>query len=232
MLLLILWRLVTACSILLGLYMLYFGAVALFGFKKRRAVPRTAPKTKFACVVAARNEEAVIANLVHSLRRQNYPPELFDIIVAPNNCTDDTAGAAQAAGATLYAPRGEIHSKGDVLREVVDHVVLAGGYDAMCVFDADNLVHPDFLARMNDAVCAGHVAVQGFRDSKNPEQSAISGCYSICYWMLNRFYNSARSALGLSALVNGSGFTATAGLLRELGGWNTVSVNRRSLRGE
>ena len=101
MLLLILWRLVTACSILLGLYMLYFGAVALFGFKKRRAVPRTAPKTKFACVVAARNEEAVIANLVHSLRRQNYPPELFDIIVAPNNCTDDTAGAAQAAGATL-----------------------------------------------------------------------------------------------------------------------------------
>ena len=224
MLLLILWRLVTACSILLGLYMLYFGAVALFGFKKRRAVPRTAPKTKFACVVAARNEEAVIANLVHSLRRQNYPPELFDIIVAPNNCTDDTAGAAQAAGATLYAPRGEIHSKGDVLREVVDHVVLAGGYDAMCVFDADNLVHPDFLARMNDAVCAGHVAVQGFRDSKNPEQSAISGCYSICYWMLNRFYNSARSALGLSALVNGSGFTATAGLLRELGGWNTVTM--------
>ena len=74
MLLLILWRLVTACSILLGLYMLYFGAVALFGFKKRRAVPRTAPKTKFACVVAARNEEAVIANLVHSLRRQNCMP--------------------------------------------------------------------------------------------------------------------------------------------------------------
>ena len=69
MLLLILWRLVTACSILLGLYMLYFGAVALFGFKKRRAVPRTAPKTRFACVAAARNEEAVIANLVHSLRR-------------------------------------------------------------------------------------------------------------------------------------------------------------------
>ena len=103
-------------------------------------------------------------------------------------------------------------------------MVLAGGYDAMCVFDADNLVHPDFLARMNDAVCAGHVAVQGFRDSKNPEQSAISGCYSICYWMLNRFYNSARSALGLSALVNGSGFTATAGLLRELGGWNTVTM--------
>ena len=103
-------------------------------------------------------------------------------------------------------------------------MVVAGGVDGMCVFDADNLVHPDFLARMNDAVCAGHVAVQGFRDSKNPEQSAISGCYSICYWMLNRFYNSARSALGLSALVNGSGFTATAGLLRELGGWNTVTM--------
>ena len=60
-------------------------------------MPRTAPKTRFACVAAARNEEAVIANLVHSLRRQNYPPELFDIIVAPNNCTDGTARTAQAA---------------------------------------------------------------------------------------------------------------------------------------
>lgn len=224
MLFLILWRLVTACSILLGLYMLYFGAVALFGFKKRRAVPHTAPRNRFACVVAARNEEAVIANLVHSLRRQNYPPELFDIIVAPNNCTDNTAAAARAAGAQLYLPQGKIRSKGDVLHEVVEHVVLPGDYDAMCVFDADNLVHADFLARMNDAVCAGNAAVQGFRDSKNPEQSAISGCYSICYWMLNRFYNSARSALGLSALVNGSGFTVTTGLLRQLGGWNTVTM--------
>ena len=67
-------------------------------------MPRRPPKTKFACVVAARNEEAVIANLVHSLRRQNYPPELFDIIVAPNNCTDDTAGAAQAAVAFFHCP--------------------------------------------------------------------------------------------------------------------------------
>ena len=87
----------------------------------------------------------------------------------------------------------------------------------MCVFDADNLVHPDFLQRMNDAVCAGHGRA-GLPRFQKPRAKRHFGCYSICYWMLNRFYNSARSALGLSALVNGSGFTVTAGLLRELGG--------------
>lgn len=77
---------------------------------------------------------------------------------------------------------------------------------------------------MNDALVSGAQVAQGFRDSKNPEQSAISGCYSICYWMLNRFYNGARSALHLSALVNGSGFAVTTALLRRLGGWHTVTM--------
>ena len=114
--------------------------------------------------------------------------------------------------------------KGEVLTQVVDKIVLVEEFDAMCVFDADNLVDGQFLARMNDALVSGAQVAQGFRDSKNPEQSAISGCYSICYWMLNRFYNGARSALHLSALVNGSGFAVTTALLRRLGGWHTVTM--------
>lgn len=59
---------------------------------------QTAPQTRFAVLIAARNEEPVISGLIESLLRQNYPKELFDIYVIPNNCTDDTAGAAQRAG--------------------------------------------------------------------------------------------------------------------------------------
>lgn len=216
---------VALCGCALGLYFAYFAAVALLGLaRKKRAFPPAAPRTRFACVVAARNEEAVIGQLVDSLRAQDYPPELYQIIVAPNNCTDATETVAAAHGARIFRPRGTIRGKGEVLTQVVDEVVLQEGFDALCVFDADNLVSRRFLARMNDALCAGAQAVQGFRDSKNPEQTAISGWYSICYWMLNRFYNSARAALGLSALVNGSGFAVSARLLRRLGGWHTVTM--------
>lgn len=222
---LVLMRIVLAMSILLGLYAVYFCVVALFGLRRKLpAAPHAQPQKRFALVVAARNEAAVIGHLVDSLYAQDYPRELYEVIVAPNNCTDDTEAIAARHGARIFHPQGEIRNKGQVLTQAVEQIVLAEPFDAMCVFDADNLVDGQFLTRMNDALVNGAQVAQGFRDSKNPEQSAISGCYSICYWMLNRFYNGARSALHLSALVNGSGFAVTTSLLRRLGGWHTVTM--------
>ena len=209
----------------LSVYTLYFGVIALRGLVRRApAFARTAPQKRIACVVAARNEAAVIGPLVDSLFAQDYPRALFEVIVAPNNCTDDTEAVAAAHGARIFRPTGPIRSKGDVLAQVVDEVVLKENFDAMCVFDADNLAGRQFLARMNDALCAGAQVAQGFRDSKNPEQTAISGCYSIYYWMIDRFYSQARSCLGLSAIVNGSGFLVSMELLRAQGGWKTATI--------
>ena len=222
----VLTRIVFYLGLPLCLYGAYFAIVALFGLRRPTppAAGVAAPKKRFALIVAARNEAAVIGQLVDSLHALDYPRELYEVIVAPNNCTDDTEAIAAAHGARIFHPEGVIRSKGEVLHQVVEKVVLAESFDAMCVFDADNLADVHFLSRMNDALCGGAQVAQGFRDSKNPEQSAISSCYSICYWMVNQFYNAARSALGLSALVNGSGFAVSTALLRRLGGWHTVTM--------
>ena len=220
----ILLLIVSVPGIFLAAYGLYFAGIALLGLRRHLSYPKAAPQARFAVVVAARNEEAVIGNLVDSLSRQNYPRELYDIIVAPNNCTDNTRGVAAQHGARIFLPSGKVTGKGDVLQQAVSQIVLPEGYDAMCIVDADNLVEPHFLARMNDAYAAGGQAAQGFRDSKNPRQSAVSGCYSICYWMLSHFYNRSRHVLGLSSLIGGSGFMVSAKLLRRLGGWNTSTM--------
>lgn len=214
----------TVLGVLFALYSVYYGVIAAFGFKKRREAPAAPARTRFAVLVAARNEEAVIGNLVDSLLAQNYPRALYDVYVAPNNCTDNTRGVALAHGAKIFTPKGTIRSKGEVLAQAADRLLEEGGYDALCVFDADNLVHPDFLKKMNEARLSGARVAQGYRDSKNPGDTAISTCYSVCYWMLSRFYNGARETLGLSALVNGSGFMVDLALLKELGGWNTVTM--------
>ena len=208
----------------LTLYSLYFCVVAMFGFKRQYMAPASPAKTRFAVVVAARNEETVIGHLVDSLYSQNYPRDRFKVIVAPNNCTDKTREVALAHGADIFDPVGTITSKGQVLAQVNQQLMAGDDFDAVCVFDADNLVHPNFLQKMNDVYASGARAAQGFRDSKNPEDSAISTCYSVVYWMMNRFYNAGRSALGLSALINGSGFMVGLDLLRRLGGWSTETM--------
>jgi len=220
----ILLLIVSVPGIFLAAYGLYFAAIALLGLRRHLSYPKAVPQARFAVVVAARNEEAVIGNLVDSLKRQNYPRELYDIIVAPNNCTDNTRAVAAKHGARIFLPSGKVTGKGDVLQQAVSQIVLPEGYDAMCIVDADNLVEPHFLARMNDAYAAGGQAAQGFRDSKNPRQSTVSGCYSISYWMLSHFYNRSRHVLGLSSLIGGSGFMVSAKLLRRLGGWNTSTM--------
>lgn len=202
----------------------YFFVVGMCGVKKKKNAPETKATSKFALLIAARNEEEVIGNLVDSLRQQNYPKGYFDIYVAPNNCTDNTRGVAVEHGARIFQPEGVITGKGQVLTQAVDMLLDKGSYDAICVFDADNLVHPDFLRRMNDARATGIKVAQGFRDSKNPNDTAVSTCYSVCYWILSKFYNAGRDALGLSALINGSGFMIDTSLLKRLGGWHTHTM--------
>ena len=212
-------------SFVMTAYTAWFFIVALFSLKKPKLYPRSVPSARFAVLVPARNEEAVIGGLVESLMGQDYPRELFDIIVLPNNCTDHTALAAKKAGAMVLECAVPTRSKGEVLDYALGRILRwEKRYDAICVFDADNLVHPKFLARMNDAWQAGARVAQGYRDSKNPTDTPISGCYSIYYWMINIFYSQARANLGLGAIINGSGFMVSMKLLRERGGWKTATI--------
>ena len=211
-------------SMCLTVYMCYYAIFLPCALRRRRTLAEHAPKCRFAVLVAARNEQTVIGHLVESLLAQDYPADLFDVYVIPNNCTDHTEAAARAAGAQILTCPFPVHSKGEVLRQVVAMLEKEGRHDAICVFDADNVVDPGFLSAMNHAWCAGARAAQGYRDSKNPHDTVISGNSSIYYWMVNRFYSHARNAVGLSAIVNGSGFMADLGLLREMGGWNTLTL--------
>ncbi len=212
-----------ALSLPLKAFSLWFLLTALLFWKRPAPYPRRAPKTRFACLIPARNEEAVVAALVRSLRAQNYPAALYDVYVIPNNYTDNTADAARAADAHILRCRAPVRRKGDALHEAIAQL-LPRRYDAFCLFDADNLVHPDFLARMNDAVCAGaRVAKAGMR-VKNPRDSWVAGCYALYFALNDTFFNRSRANLGLSAKLVGTGVTVHREVLERLGGWNTATI--------
>jgi len=84
--------------------MLFFSEYQSLGWIKRRETsPKEyVPQKKFALIVAAHNEEAVIGHIVDSLFRQNYPRNLFDVYVVADNCTDRTAEIAEEHGAIVY----------------------------------------------------------------------------------------------------------------------------------
>lgn len=180
---------------------------------------------KFMAIIPAHNEEMVIKNLVESLTEQDYPKELYDIYVIADNCTDRTAEIAKEAGAIVLKRFDEQNkTKGHALNWFIKQKIEENAdYDALCVFDADNIVDKNFLKNMNKKLCQGEEVVQGYRDIKNPTDSWISAGYAIFYWMMHRFYHLARYNLGLSPLLNGTGFMVKFDVLKP-NGWQTVTL--------
>ena len=205
------------------LYQMAVSFCSLIKLKERKLL--TNKNHKFMAIIPAHNEEFVIRNLVESLKEQNYPKELYDIYVIADNCTDDTAEIAKDAGAIVMKRFDPEHkTKGHALNWFLKQKIEENAdYDAFCVFDADNVVDRNFLKAMNKKLCQGEEIVQGYRDMKNPTDSWISAGYAIFYWMMNKFYHLARYNLGLSPLINGTGFMVKFDVIKP-NGWQTITL--------
>ncbi|MDR3206960.1 MAG: glycosyltransferase family 2 protein [Oscillospiraceae bacterium] len=212
-------------SALTVLLFAYQGVFLLCALRRPKAPPVCAPRHRFALVVAARNEERVIGHLLDSLRAQEYPAALYSVFVIADNCDDGTAALAAAKGAKVYERRDLTRvGKGFALSWFFQLFLPECGteYDAVGIFDADNLVDAQFLRVMNDQLCAGETAVMGYRDAKNPHDSWVSCSMSIGFWTQTRLYNLPRMKLGLSSLAGGTGYVFKTSLVAD--GWTTTTL--------
>ncbi len=212
---------------LITIFWLYQIIISLCSLVKLKEKPlKTNKKHKFMAIIPAHNEETVIGNLVESLKNQNYNKELYDIYVIADNCTDNTAKVAEQMGAIVYERFDETKkTKGYALDWFLQQKIKEDApYDAICIFDADNIVDKNFLTAMNKKLCQGEEVVQGYRDIKNPTDNWITSGYALFYWTMHRFYHLARYNLGLSPLLNGTGFMVSFNVIKEKNGWKTVTL--------
>ena len=178
---------------------------------------------RYAVIVAARNENAVIGDLIHSIRVQNYPQELIDIFVVADNCTDNTAAVAQEAGAIVFPRFNKEHiGKGYALDygfSCIRQHYSENEYEAYFVFDADNVLDVNYFREMNATFDNGAKASTSYRNSKNFAANWISAGYSIWFLREARFLNFPRTLLGTNCHVSGTGFLVAARVIEDNGGW-------------
>ncbi|MDD6772179.1 MAG: glycosyltransferase family 2 protein [Inconstantimicrobium porci] len=204
---------------------MYYLIISLFGIIRRKHKEKVVPQKSFALIVAAHNEESVIKEVVNSLYNLDYPKDLYDVFVIADNCTDNTADVAEKAGANVYRRYDKNkRGKGFALEWMFNKIFkMDKKYDAVAIFDADNLVAKDFLNEMNRELLKGYKVVQGYLDSKNPFDTWITACYSASFWTSNRMIQLARNKLGLSNQLGGTGFCVEVEILRELG-WGATCL--------
>ena len=199
--------------------------VGVRGLADQRPLSRATKYRRFAVLIPAHDEASVIAPLIDSLTAQNYPRNCFRIFVSCDNCSDDTAEVARRHGAEALvrvdtAKRGKTWN----VRWALTKIPMED-FDALAMFDADNLVSKDFLSSMNDYMEANPdaEAIQGVLDVKNPDDNWLTRSYALAYWFTNRFWQLARGLWRLSCTLGGTGLVIRSSTLRRMG-WNLESL--------
>jgi cellulose synthase/poly-beta-1,6-N-acetylglucosamine synthase-like glycosyltransferase len=163
--------------------------------RRTRTVPPPAePEPTVSLIVAARDEEAVIADKVRNALALDYPRERLEVIVASDGSTDATAERARAAGADTVL---ELPGRGKVGTQ--DAGVDAATGDVLVFSDANTRLEPNAVRRLVEAlgdgvgyVC-GHV--QFTRGGGTNQEGA--------YWRYETAVRALESRLGSVTAGNG-----------------------------
>ena len=186
----------------------------VFNVLTTKPVQLTAKKNhRYAVLISARNEEAVIGNLIHSIKVQNYPAELIDIFVIADNCTDNTAEIAEEAGAIVFRRfNDELVGKGYALDFAIKTILARyadRGYEA----------YFNYFREMNKTFDNGAMASTSYRNSKNYDSNWISAGYATWFLREAKFLSQARLNLNTSCAISGTGFFISAEIINKVGGW-------------
>ena len=204
-------------------YRVIYVIIGLFFTRKFKPAKN---KHKYGIVIAARNEEKVIGNLIDSINKQDYPKELLDIFVVADNCTDKTAEIVRKKGCICYERfDSERKTKGFALEFLFNNIEKDYGimsYEGYFVFDADNLLKQDYISKMNDAFDSGEKIITSYRNIKNIDENWITMSFAVHWLRSIRFNHRARSFLHLATNIQGTGYLFASEVVQN--GWHYTSL--------
>ncbi|RXP45137.1 glycosyltransferase [Lutibacter sp. HS1-25] len=189
--------------ILIGLATLYIFVFSIAGlFYKQKKYKSTGELKKIAVLIPGYKEDEVIIEVANAALQQNYPSNLYDVVIIADSFLEETLNELKTLPLKLIEVSFEKSTKSKALNKAM--ATLTDKYDIAVILDADNLMEADFLKKINTSFEQGFIAVQGHRTAKNMNNSwAILDAVS--EEINNHIFRKGHIVLGLSSAIIGSG---------------------------
>ncbi len=196
-------------------------------FRWRAGPPRpAAAERRFALLIPAYNEEALIGRLLQNLEQLDYPTDRYDVCVVADNCDDGTASVARTYRTRVFERHDLTHrAKGYALRWLLEQLRSDDGYayDAFVILDADSVVSSNFLRSMDARLAAGSQVIQAYYTVLNPHQGMLTGLRTAALAALHYLRPLGRAAFGLSCGLKGNGMCFRTDIIERFA-WNWYTL--------
>ena len=230
-----LWTILHIIDLLLWLFMaasvmyvVFFAVVSLF--KSPLTTHHSPPTThhSFLVLFPAYHEDAVIIHSVKEFLKSDYPKDLYHVVVISDHMTDETNQELKSQPITLLQPVFEKSSKARALQYAIEHVSDNLHFDHVVILDADNVVMPDFLTRLNEVCASGYKAIQCHRCAKNSDND-VAILDGVSEEINNTIFRRAHNVIGMSSALIGSGMCFDFQWFKEHVGLLNSAVEDREL---
>ncbi|HZE84779.1 MAG TPA: glycosyltransferase family 2 protein, partial [Puia sp.] len=206
-------------TILLFIYLLstlsYLFILALAGrFGKMRKYGTHPEKALIAVVIPSYKEDKIIVDTAMQALRHDYPPERFTVTVIADRLQPETVIRLKALPINLVVPSWEKSMKAKSLNAAFQQLP-SDHYDLALILDADNIMSPGCLEKVNHAFHSGWKVIQCHRTAKNKNNS-VAILDALSEEMNNTIFRRGQRALGLSCALIGSGMAFQFDLLKEI----------------
>lgn len=194
------------------IYVTFYAIVSLFPSRPSSLLhqPSTIghqPST-FLILFPAYKEDAVIVHSVKTFLQQNYPQDLYQVVVISDHMSPETNALLSQLPITLLQPSFKKSSKAQALQYAIHHITSASSqlstFNYIVILDADNVVLPEFLEQVNAACQQGYRAIQCHRCAKNSD-SDVAVLDGISEEINNSLFRKAHNTIGISSALIGSG---------------------------
>ena len=198
-------------ALYVSIYTFVLGGSSIF--YKRPSYLYNKPKSKFAVLIPAYKEDGVIISVAQDALEQDYPAELYDVVVIADSLKPETLIKLHALPIKCIEVSFEKSTKVKALNKALS--CLSNDYDYAVILDADNLMESKFLSKIEELhVQKGFQAIQGQRASKN-DDTTLSFLDGLSENINNNIYGKGSVVLNMSASLKGSGMSFDFNLLKD-----------------
>jgi cellulose synthase/poly-beta-1,6-N-acetylglucosamine synthase-like glycosyltransferase len=182
-------------------YLLFF---SIAGKIAKPTVFRPAQRfRKIRIFVPGYKEDAVIIETAKVAVAQDYPQDLFEVVIIADSFSDSTLKTLRSLPIKVVEVSFEKSTKGKALQKAID-ATIHEPVDIVVILDADNHMSPGFLKTVNNAFEYGYEVVQGHRTAKNLQTpfALLDACSEE---INNHIFRRGHVAVGLPSALIGSG---------------------------